>query len=53
MPALVHKLLGTAYDSQGRFQEALAEFQIAAQSGPDLPDQVRCRTALFEIAQRR
>ncbi len=36
--ALVHKLLGTAYDTQGRFPEALAEFEKAAQSDPSLPE---------------
>ena len=36
--ALVHKLLGTAYDSQGNFREALAEMQKAAQRDPGLPE---------------
>jgi tetratricopeptide (TPR) repeat protein len=36
--ALVHKLLGTAYDTQGRFPEALAEFQKASLSDPGLPE---------------
>jgi tetratricopeptide (TPR) repeat protein len=36
--ALVHKLLGTAHDSQGHFQEALSEFQQAAQRDPALPE---------------
>jgi tetratricopeptide (TPR) repeat protein len=36
--ALVHKLLGTAYDAQGRSAEALAEFEKAAQAGPGLPE---------------
>lgn len=36
--ALVHKLLGTAYDTQGRFPEALAEFQTASLSDPGLPE---------------
>lgn len=36
--ALVHKLLGTAFDTQGRFPEALAEFQKAARSDPSLPE---------------
>jgi tetratricopeptide (TPR) repeat protein len=36
--ALVHKLLGTAYDAQSRFPEALAEFRSAAQADPGLPE---------------
>jgi tetratricopeptide (TPR) repeat protein len=36
--ALAHKLLGTAYDAQGRFPEALAEFQSASLSDPGLPE---------------
>jgi tetratricopeptide (TPR) repeat protein len=36
--ALVHKLLGTAYDTQGRYPEALAEFQTASLSDPALPE---------------
>lgn len=36
--ALVHKLLGTAYDTQGHFPEALAEFQKAAQADSSLPE---------------
>lgn len=36
--ALVHKLLGTAYDTQGRFPEALAEFQTASLLDPGLPE---------------
>ena len=36
--ALVHKLVGTAFDAQGRFPEALAEFQRASQSDPGLPE---------------
>lgn len=36
--ALVHKLLGTAYDAQGQFPEALAEFKQAAESDASLPE---------------
>ena len=36
--ALVHKLLGTAYDAQGRFAEALAEFKAASVADPGLPE---------------
>lgn len=36
--ALVHKLLGTAYDAQGRFPEAMDEFKSASLSDPGLPE---------------
>ncbi len=36
--ALVHKLLGAAYDSQGNFREALSEMQKAAARDPTLPE---------------
>ena len=36
--ALIHKLLGAAYDAQGRYPEALREFETAAAKDPDLPE---------------
>lgn len=36
--ALLHKLLGTAYDADGRWREALAEFEKAAERDPTLPE---------------
>ena len=36
--ALVHKLLGVAYDAQGRPQEALSELEKAAERDPALPE---------------
>lgn len=46
--ALVHKLLGTAYDAQGRFPEALAEFKQASESDAGLPE-VRFDAGLLSL----
>lgn len=35
--ALLHKLLGTAYDAAGRYQEALTELLTAARADPAMP----------------
>lgn len=35
--ALLHKLLGTAYDAAGRYQEALTELLAAARADPAMP----------------
>ena len=49
--ALVHKLLGTAHDAEGNVQQALAEFQQAAEIDPTLPE-VKFDIALLYLKQR-